>query len=499
MRRALLQVASLTALSQVAAFSKMFFVAHYFGVGPELDGYYLALIGPTLLAGVLGGVVQTGFFPVHARLRAEGKDLPARDFQSACFWMLLAACLAISSIMAVRSEWITSWLATGASDTVIEATALSLEVVGFILLFNTIVDYLGFVLAAHRRFALAAVAPAANALVGSVFLYGFPELGLYNLIWGTLLGASVQLALLLVGLRRSDIRIIAPWKLLSGAAHDVWEAAKLGAWILPGALFANLSAALPLALVAGLGDGAVSAFGYAQRLNSAIVQVLVMSLSTVLLAKFSEQVALGKDTQLMQSLARGFRLAFGVGLLITVWVWGTGYDILRVLLQRGRFDEQATAQVADLWFWLACGLFPAIWGLILAKFFQAQRRPGFMSLLAFVGLCVLWVSTRALSPLFGATGVALSASISLAVVTVVYHLRLLYELNCGAKRSAFSRETLRLPVATLIAAYVTVVALQKFFWHDWIVVRLLITTGVVLAGVYFVYSSATALPLDRKA
>lgn len=484
MQSTLIHVALLSAFAQAVGFLKTLLIAHYFGVGADLDGYYLALVAPTLLVGIIGGALQTGFFPVHARLRAEGRIVEVRDLQSALLWLLLLIGLAVSSIMATASNSIAELVAEGASERVMMATSLSLKVVAFAFALNAIADYLGFVLAAHFRFMLAAVAPALNALTSGLFLYAWPELGLYNLVWGTLLGILVQLILLAFGLHNANVRIVAPWRLSTGWTIRVGETTKLGAWILPGVFFANLSAALPQVMAAEFGEGAVSAFGYANRLHGAMVQVLVMSLSTVLLAKFSEQIASGREKELAQSLGRGFPLVLGVGLLVPLWVWGTGSDVLRLLFEHGQFDTAAVNHVHGLWFWLALGFFPMVWGIILAKVFQAWRRPGFITLLAFFGLIVLWASSQLLAGRLGINSVASAVSLAYLSTALLYHRELFHILRNKTVLLSVPWQVMGRFIVVLVVVCTIVAGVHTFMWQGWENVRFLAVTIAIMAGAY---------------
>lgn len=496
MQLTLIYVALLSAFAQGAGFLKTLLVAHYFGVGAELDGYYLALVAPTLLAGIIVGALQTGFFPVHARLRAEGRIAEAHHLQSALLWLLILIGVAVSLIMAAAADSITELVAAGSSERVMLATTISLKVVAFAFALNAIADYLGFVLAAHSRFALAVAAPAINALTGGLFLYAWPELGLYNLVWGTLLGVLVQLILLVLGLRKADVQVVAPWRLSASWATRVGETVKLGGWILPGVFFANLSAALPQVMAADFGEGAVSAFGYANRLHGAMVQALVMSLSTVLLAKFSEQIALGRDKELAQTLGRAFPLALGMGLLVPVWVWGAGSYVLRLLFEHGQFDEVAVNQVQGLWFWLALGFSPMVWGIILAKVFQAWRRPRFITLLAFFGLIVLWVSSRLLADWIGINSVASAVSLAYLTTALLYHRELLHILRNKTALFAVPGRAIGLFIGVLVVVY-TIVVVQPFTWHGWENVQFLAVTIATVAGAYCFFRMGVLSPRRR--
>lgn len=487
MQSTLIRVALLTAFAQGVGFLKILLVAYYFGVGADLDGYYLALVVPALVAGVVGGALQTGFFPVHARLRTNGRIEEAQNFQSALLWLLLLIGSVVSSIMAAAADGITALVAEGASDRVISATRLSLKVVAFAFVLNAVADYLGFLLAAHSRFGLAAVAPAANALTGGFFLYVWPELGLYNLVWGTLLGIIVQMVLLIFGLCKAGVRVVAPWGLSPGWAARIIEMAKLGVWILPGVLFANLSVAFPQVMAAEFGEGVVSAFGYANRLHGAMVQVLVMSLSTVLLARFSQQIASGNEKELAKSLGRGFPLALGVGLLVPIWVWGAGPDVLRLLFEHGQFDTEAVTHVYELWFWLALGFFPMVWGIILAKGFQAWRRPGFMALISFFGLTLLWVSAQLLSGVIGINGVAGAVSLSYFGMAFLYHIELQRVFRNRSVAFFVSSQAMRRSVAAVIVVCFIVAVTRLFIWQGLENIRFAAVTAATMGSAYWMF------------
>jgi len=83
----------------------------------------------------------------------------------------------------------------------------------------------------------------------------------------------------------------------------------------------------------------------------------------------------------------------------------------------GRFDVTAAVQVAGHWLWLTLALGPAILGNICAKAWQARGRAGLMSLLAGLGLAVLWLSHAILAKWLGAHAVA--AAVGLSTVAVL--------------------------------------------------------------------------------
>ncbi len=406
MKRTFVLITFITATSYGFVLLKSIVVAYYFGLGAELDAYYLALTLPTLLAGVLGGILQTGFFPVFARLSASGDRESARRFRATFLFGVVAVGMLGSIALSLASSPISTRLAQGASEAVVDATNYALAILAFTFASNSIADFLGYSLASASRFLVAAAAPAANALVGMVFLVAWPEGRLTNLVWGTVLGALAQIAILLIAARRAGVLAR---NRSSYAFRDraVWiEVFRLGLWILPAVIFTNILVASPPLLAADLGDGAVSAYGYAWRLHSMVMQVLVMAPSLLLLARFSELASLRDGTELARLLARGFAMTIGVSALALAWVWFVGHFAVQLAFGRGRFDSEAVTRVASLWTVMSFSLFLVVWGNTLAKLFQAWASPKFMSSVAFGTLLVFVGASISLKQSLGVEGIA---------------------------------------------------------------------------------------------
>lgn len=429
MKRTFVLITFVTGTSYGFVLLKSIVVAYYFGVGAELDGYYLALTVPTLFAGVLGGVLQTGFFPIFARLAAGGEHESARRFRATLLAVVAGVGLLGSVGLSLASPYLSTWLAKGASDAVVDATHYSLTILAFTFAFNAFSDYLGYSLASASLFLVAAAAPAVNALVGTVFLLAWPEGRLTNLVWGTLLGVLAQIAILVVAAHGA--RILAGGS-RSYAFRDprIWaEVLRLGAWILPGVVFANIMVALPPMLAADLGDGAVSAYGYASRLNGMLVQVLVMASSSLLLARFSELASLHNGEELARLLSRGFAMTVGIAVLALAWVWLVGEFAIEVAFGRGNFDTVAVTQVASLWVVLTMSLLMVLWGNTLAKLFQAWARPKFMSIVAFASLLAFVAGATLLKPTLGVEGIAWAYLVSQFVSAAALTWALLRQLR----------------------------------------------------------------------
>lgn len=375
MTRQVVAVSLLTLIAQLAAMGKIWLVARYFGVGADLDGYYLALVLPSLLTGVLGGAIQSGLFPVYAHLRARKGAAAVERLERALLIGIAGFTLGLTVLLIVVSSPVATLLARGAPTAVVNATAFALPFAAVTIALSGTEQLVASYLALRRRYTLAAAAPIANAFVGGTLLVVWPEGGLLNLILGTVLGAAAQLAIVLRSAQKSGFRLRGDLPVKNEIRAEVVEMAKLGGWVLPGLVVTNATITIPPLLMAGFGEGAVSAFSYAFRLHLSVVQFLAMAASPLILARFSELVANGEYESSRRLLRRGFALSLMLGAGYFAAVVFVGEPLLVAVFGYGLFDSQAAARVANHWQWMSAGLFPAIWGVVLTKYLMAVRAP----------------------------------------------------------------------------------------------------------------------------
>lgn len=417
MKKQLAVIALLTAASQLSAFFKLWFTARVFGIGSELDGYNLALVLPTLISGVFAGFLQTGLFPVRAKLKALGNFAAVDAFERAVLWGVTAMGAVLALLLHLFSPLIVPLLAGHAADSVVASTFFAFPYLAILVALNMVGDCVGYLLAMRSRYSIAAAAPIASGIIGGLLLASWPQGGLANLVVGTLLGLAVQVSICLWGLKATGLRLMGQLLPFAQVRTFGWEMLSLGFWILPGVILSNLAVSLPPIWVASFGEGANSAFGYAYRLHSSIVQLLVMASSPVILAHFAELVANNELSSVRSILVKSAAASAILGILGIVLVGGLGATVLSVIFG-GRFDAEAATRVANHWWWMTTGLAFVILGNVFAKLWQSQRRPRRISFVAAAGLVALVAAFFCLREVLLEFSVAAAMSVS-ALATVV--------------------------------------------------------------------------------
>ena len=420
MKRELVTVSLLLGTAQLSAFVKLWFTARIFGVSAELDAYNLALVLPTMISGIIIAALQTGLFPVRAKLQAMGDLDAVAAFERSILIGVSFLGGITTFIFILSTPWLPDIIAASASHRVYIALKFTLPIVSVLIVLNIISECVGYFLAMRNRYWIYAGASVANGIFGASLLFLRPEGGLFNLVLSTLLGLILQIAICFLALKALGLSfngILPTWN----RRKQYWrEMFMLSSWILPGVVFSNIAASLPQLWMVQYGEGAVSAFSYAYRLHMSASQLLIMAGSTVILAHFADLVAIKNMAKVYQIINQSAFFAFVVGIIGILAVWFLGVWFLKLLFG-GRFDFKAAQHVVSHWLWLMMGLPFSILGNVFAKYWQAQRKPKLISIMAGISLLTLITIYMLIQKYMQelSCAIALSAS-SLSVVLIGY-------------------------------------------------------------------------------
>lgn len=446
MRRDTINVVLCGLLAQATGFVKLLLVARYFGVGADLDGYYLALTLPTLLQGFLSGALQTGFVPVYVALRRQGDANGADALASAVGWRLAVLLLGSSALLSAASGPLMTGIAGGAGPAVVAAASTAFLVLAYTALANGLIDYCGLLLNAHGRYAAAALGPVVNALLSAVILVLWPQWGLSNLVWGLMAGLVAHLAVTLIACRAEKIAMFTRARCTPESLRKVYH---LMVPILLGVFVANTNSALVQLMSAHAGEGAVSTIGYATRLHGVLLQVFVIGISTVLLPTFSSSIASGETTRVVQTLRMTFRVSLLIGAVSALLASTIGGDVVALLLQRGEFDNEARQAVARTWAVYTFALLPTCWGVFVAKYFQAAQKPWVITRLALLSFVTTAVVGAALLVPIGLLALPIASGVAYTAVAIGFQKALVADLGQPVLEGETARATSVLVVLVL--------------------------------------------------
>ncbi|CAB3637986.1 murein biosynthesis integral membrane protein MurJ [Trinickia soli] len=375
-------VTLITILAQVAAFVRTAIMAYIFGASSVVDAYNLALVVPVMIAGIVGGWVQSGFVGRYMERLTHSAEAAAQ-FRTAIWQLLLVIGASFALVMVVSRSLIAGTLVPANTITTLQLTEGAMAIAAWTLPLTVVSDYMGLVLNCHGRFGAAAAAPVLNAMISAGALWLWPTRDMDALVMSLLLGGAVQLGTLLLAMRRAQLHFV--WEFLR-LTDDVKATLKLALPIMPAVVFSNGTVMIIQMTCARLGEGAVAIYGYASRLHGAATQVLIIGISTVLLPRFAALLARNESSEIVRLLWRIGRASLMICVFVAAGVGVLGTPVVLTLLGRGHFDHVLGERVGQAWLLLTLSLFPFGLATFFAKLYQAKLRPQLLSMSSLVAL-----------------------------------------------------------------------------------------------------------------
>ncbi len=344
-------------LSRLTGFLRDLVIARFFGTMVAADAYAAAIRIPNVLRNLLGeGSLSAAFVPVYSSLLegdgAEG-EAPALLARRVLGRLVLLAGF-LSALGVALAPWLTRIVAPGFDA---EASALTTQLVRILFPMAGVMILAAWclgVLNSHRRFFLPFAAPVlwnlaqvAGLLLGARF--GWSPL-IQVLAWSTLAGSLLQLGVQLPTARKLA-RSVRP--LLDRGSEPVRRVMRNMVPVAASQGIFQVASFADVILASFLPAGAVVGLYYAQRLAYLPLSLFGISVAAAALPEMSRQTG---SEALRSRLVNGFFQILYFVLPAAVALILFGDLAVRIVFQRGAFDEYSTQLVSGILIAYAVGL-----------------------------------------------------------------------------------------------------------------------------------------------
>jgi peptidoglycan biosynthesis protein MviN/MurJ (putative lipid II flippase) len=227
-----------------------------------------------------------------------------------------------------------------------------------------------------------------------------------GLFWGLALGSGLQVAAMLILLRRMHGL---PWP-RAGLRSPAWTGFAQGAMaLLVGQMLFALTPLVDPFFAARQGDGAVALLGMANRLILGLQGLAGIALQRAGLPLLSRWMVQAPD-QARSMAWRWAALAAAGGLLLGGLVAALADPLVALLFERGQFSAFDRVQVAQLLRWGMLQMPPFLGGLVLVTALASARAWQVLAFAGGVGLLIKLSLCAALIPAFGVVGLQLATA-----------------------------------------------------------------------------------------
>lgn len=407
--------------AKLAAMGKDLLVAHRYGMGDDLDSYFLALAINLFIIGITAGSLMPAFIPVYVRtFSARGRHEGARLLSSSLAASALILCV-ISLVVAAMAPKLVALLAGGFDAPKAGVTVMAIRIMVLMIPFGGLSAILSGGVNVSGKYAAPAVVPVVTPVVMILMIFfSGPRAGSIVLASGTSAGLGIETMLLLaMAWRRGILGVPSPGSVMRELRSVAGQYAPLAA----GATMTAGAALIDGSMAAGLGSGCIAILRYGSKLVVFAMEILGLSLTTSLLPAFSKITDdHGKPRNGGMGAAAFFR-CLGPVLLLTVPLAAVLYlsseTVVRILLERGRFSASDTLAVSEIQKIFAIQVpFFAV-SLIGVRMLSAMLRSRIVLLVSGIDFAVKISLNLLLCPTMGIKGLAIATTVMHAVSAVV--------------------------------------------------------------------------------
>lgn len=412
-------IAVVTIVSKLIGFIRDVVIANCYGASTVSDAYFYAYQLPALAIVLLGGVGG----PFHsATVAVFSKIIPslrekANKEVNHLFNTFLTASFIFFSVFAifcfVFSDQIMKFIISGHNQELITLASMHLRIMSPILIVGGIVGIYYGILISYREFMLPNISPIlmSAVIIAMITLVKHDHTGVI-LAWATTIGALCQFVYQIPKIRQLGFRLNPNFDFTNVHFKHICEL------LFPAILSSTIGqfyVYVDMFFASSLHAGAWTAIGYSNRLFQFPVGILGTAFLVPLFPIFAKLVAQGNFESIKRYFNKGVGVLFFIGCPIIISVWVLGYDGIRLIFERGAFNDQATFMVTQALWFLAFSMLPYVFRDSLTRVyysFNDSTTPFLTALCSIVLKFFLnWLLVSKLAIGSGIGGITLSTSL----------------------------------------------------------------------------------------
>lgn len=418
----------ITMLSKVIGFGREIVLGYFYGTSAYSDIYITALNIPTIVFAIIGTAIGTTFIPLyHEILEKKGKER-ASMFSSNITGIILCISLFLAIVGFIFAVPLVKLFAISFTG---EKLALTVEFVRIMMIsvvFLSLSSLMTAFLQIEGQFNIPGMVgfPYNVIVITSIFLSAFLN-NIYILAIGGLLGMASKFLFQLFYSLKKGYRF--------GIKIDLKDEylKKMLILIIPvciGVAVNQINTMVDRSLASGLGDGIITALNNANKLNGFVMGLFIITIGDVIyptLSKLSNEN--NSQEEFGNSVARCVNCIILLILPISIGAMVLSFPIVRILFERGAFDERSTMLTATALIFYSIGMVGFGLRDILNRVFYSLKDTKTPMINGIIAMVLNIVLNLILVQFIGYKGLALATSLSAIICIVLLFISLKKRLS----------------------------------------------------------------------
>ena len=408
-------------------------LANYFGTSYISDAYLIASSVPTLLFYFIGHALSTAYIPMFNRVRqAQGKKC-AEIYTDHLISAALLLCTVIAAVLLIWPNAVVKVFAVGFDDKTAAIAARFIRIGTSSIYLMTFVHVFGGYLQANGQFLVPAAISVPRNIVIILSIIIAAAIHIDILGWGLLFAYIAELLLLIPFVLKKGYCYKPIWNLKDTYMEETMY---LILPILLGTCVGQVNKIVDRSLASTVTEGGVSALSYASILNTAVQEVLVTGIITVLFASCAELVVKDEHEQVKDKLKNTINTMLFLLIPASVGIILLAEPIVKVVLCRGAFDDASIRLTTGALRCYTVGLVFLAVRDTLVKVFYAYKDTKTTTVTSIIAILLNLILNFVFVRFIGTNGLALSTSLSAIFNSIALYIFLKKKIgNFGTKEN----------------------------------------------------------------
>lgn len=399
-------------IGKIAGASKEMAIAWRYGVSETVDSYVFIVNLITLPVSIWLSVLTAVLVPLIGR--TLGKQEKLLIFYKQLFGLAIFIGIVLGIIIWIAVPYLLEWNKLDFKE---EVTAEAIEMANQLF----IIAPLGIIISVFSVYLLA------KGMHRNTLYEGLPALAIfvalitpldleYNpLIWGTICGFTLHLAVLVLTLWYKKELQKPELKFTSDLWREFWNSIGI---VVVGQIFMSMITIIDQFYAAQLEVGSLSLMSYANRILALILGMGSVAISRSTLPVFSKMSKDNNQKKVKTALNVAL-VVFCIAVVMSIIIFIFSPLIVSIVFERGAFEEKNTIEVYEI---LRYGLIQIPFymsGVVLVSMLSANQKYRYIAIISIIIFLTKIIINHVLIDRFGVKGLYLSTSIMYAVSTTL--------------------------------------------------------------------------------
>ncbi len=406
-------VSFITLIGFMGFFLRDVLMAHEFGFGKDLDGFFLALLIPMFVVTVFCIPLGAASVPFLNRISEKESSIKLDEIVSHLLSIVLLVIFFVSIFIFFLSPAIFERLQMEVQGIAVNESLSTLLVLALVILILSGAVILGnSVLMVKERLIIPSAAQLVVPVIAvlALFLFG-NSYGVVSVMAGMVVGQIVNLIIVHLYLKKYEVSLIPRYKATINQDLSVLWGQYFP--LLASAFFAGVILPIDIMLASSVENGSVSIFNLGMKVVLFISGLLGVVVSNVLFPYFSSMVEKKNHKMVKKELSFFMLVATFISIPASVIFYIGSEHIVRLVFYNGTFAESDLMAVKRVMQYSVVQIPFFICNILLLKYATATRHLIVISFSAFFGLLLNIGLSLALMPVMGVSGIALATSVAM--------------------------------------------------------------------------------------